>query len=51
MPPFLYRCPNTGSRVQGYVAEEVPDDTNAYELITCLASRPGRRPAVAPLFS
>ena len=39
MPPFLYRCPNTGSRVQGYVAEEVPDDTNAYKSITCLACR------------
>jgi len=25
---FLYRCPNTGSKVQGYVAEQVSDDPN-----------------------
>lgn len=37
MPPFLYRCSNTGLRVQGFVAEEVPDDADSYELITCLA--------------
>jgi hypothetical protein len=36
MPPFLYRCPNTSLRVQGFVAEEVPDG-DAYEAITCLA--------------
>ena len=39
MPPYLYRCPNTGSRVQGFVAEEVPDDNDAYDLITCIACR------------
>jgi hypothetical protein len=37
MPPFLFSCPNTGQTVQGFVAEEVPDD--AYESITCLACR------------
>lgn len=37
MPPFLYRCPNTGLRVQGFVAEDVPDDADSYETITCLA--------------
>jgi hypothetical protein len=39
MPPFLYRCPNTGKTVQGYSpdAEEVPDDI--YESVTCLACR------------
>lgn len=37
MPPFLYRCPNIGRRVQGFVAEEVSDDADTYELITCLA--------------
>jgi hypothetical protein len=36
MPPFLYRCPNTGQRVQGFVAEEMPDD-DTYEMVTCLA--------------
>jgi hypothetical protein len=35
MPPFLYRCPNTGYRVQGFVAEEVSDDSEAYEAVTC----------------
>jgi len=34
MPPFLYRCPNTGYRVQGFVADEV--DPDAYEQITCI---------------
>ena len=34
---ILYSCPNTRQTVQGFVAEEVPDD--AYELITCLACR------------
>ena len=37
MTPFLYRCPNTGQTVQGFVAEEVPND--AYEAITCRACR------------
>jgi hypothetical protein len=37
MPRFLYRCPNTGSRVQGFVAEEIPNDT--YEPVTCVACR------------
>jgi len=34
MPPFLYRCPNTGYRVQGYVAEDM-SDSNTYEPVTC----------------
>ena len=37
MPAFLYRCPNSRLTVQGFVAEEVPDD--AYQSITCLACR------------
>ena len=37
MPPFLFRCPNTGLRVQGFVAEETLDDTDRYEPISCLA--------------
>ena len=37
MTPFLFRCPNTNQPVQGFVAEEVSDDPNAYESVTCLA--------------
>jgi hypothetical protein len=37
MTPFLYRCPNTGQTVQGFSAEELPEDT--YESIPCLACR------------
>jgi len=36
---FLYRCPTTGHRVQGFVAEEVSEDADTYESITCLACR------------
>jgi len=39
MSPFLYRCPNTGYKVQGFVAEELSDDPNSYESVTCLACR------------
>ena len=29
MPTFMYRCPNTGAMVQGFiVAEEVPEQYN-----------------------
>ena len=37
LPPFLFRCPNTRQTVQGFFAEEVPND--AYESVTCLACR------------
>jgi len=37
MPTFLYRCPNTGYRVQGFVAEETSEDSKSYEAITCIA--------------
>jgi hypothetical protein len=33
VPPFLYRCPTTGYRVQGFV---VPADSDAYEPVTCI---------------
>jgi len=36
MPPFLYRCPNTGFQVQGYSPEQTSDDESSYEAITCL---------------
>jgi len=35
--PFLYRCPNTGYRVQGFIAEDVSDEIEGYRAITCLA--------------
>jgi hypothetical protein len=38
MATFLYRCPNTGMRVQGWVADdptERPD--NSYDAVTCVA--------------
>ena len=34
---FLYRCPNTGRTVQGWSAEEINDDENAFEPVACLA--------------
>ena len=37
MAAFLYRCPNTGFRVQGYAPEQTSDDDNIYESVTCLA--------------
>jgi hypothetical protein len=37
VPPFLYKCPNTGQTVQGHAAEEISED--AYKAITCLACR------------
>jgi hypothetical protein len=38
MAPFLYRCPNTGLRVQGWSAKEVPaNGANIYETVTCAA--------------
>ncbi len=38
MPAILYRCPHTGSHVQGWIAEVVTDaDENTYEPVTCIA--------------
>jgi hypothetical protein len=37
MPPFPYRCPKTGYRVQGFIAEDVSDESEGYEVITCIA--------------
>ena len=36
MPGFIYRCPNTGLRVQAFVADEVDDGADAYESVTCI---------------
>jgi hypothetical protein len=37
MPPFFFRCPITGSRVQGILVEEAPSDPDFYSPVTCLA--------------
>jgi hypothetical protein len=37
MPPFLYRCPNTGDNVQGLAADDPEDDEMTYVQVTCLA--------------
>jgi hypothetical protein len=39
MSPFIYRCPNTGFRVQGYSPEQTSDDDGRYEAITCIMCR------------
>ena len=35
MPLFMYRCPKTGYRVQGFVAEDNSEDSHVYEPVTC----------------
>ena len=36
--PFLYRCPNTGFRVQGWVEDDESEDSDdAYEGVVCHA--------------
>jgi hypothetical protein len=37
MPPFLYRCPNTGDNVQAWAADDPDDDDLTYIQGTCLA--------------
>jgi hypothetical protein len=37
MDAFLYRCPATGLRVQGWTADDGSDADNAFEAVTCLA--------------
>ena len=39
MPLFMYRCPKTGYRVQGFSAEDISEDHHIYEPVTCLACR------------
>ena len=41
--PFLYRCPNTGFRVQGWVEDDDSEDGERYEGVICHSC--GRRPA------
>jgi hypothetical protein len=37
MATFIYRCPNTGLNVQGWSAEDVSDEPESYEAMTCTA--------------
>jgi hypothetical protein len=38
MPTFLYRCPNTGLRVQGWIADDsTKRDEDSFEAVTCPA--------------
>jgi hypothetical protein len=38
MAAFLFRCPNTGLKVQGWVAEDpVAPSDETYEPVTCAA--------------
>lgn len=37
MPTFLYRCPNTGFRVQGYAPDDTEDRGDLYDAVTCAA--------------
>ena len=36
MRTFLYRCPTTGFRVQGYFPEQTSVDDSTYEAVTCI---------------
>lgn len=35
MSLFIYRCPTTGYRVQGFSAEDVSMDIHTYEPVSC----------------
>jgi hypothetical protein len=37
MAPFLYRCPNTGFRVQGWSVNDDSENGDVYESVNCLA--------------
>jgi hypothetical protein len=37
VPPFLYRCPNTGENVQASVTDDAEDEDLTYVQVTCLA--------------
>ena len=39
MPLFMYRCPQTGYRVQGFSAEDTSEDQHIYEPVTCPVCR------------
>jgi hypothetical protein len=35
MAPFLYRCPNVGLQVQDWAAEDVSQNGDTYQAVTC----------------
>jgi hypothetical protein len=35
MPLFVYRCPQTKHRVQGFSADDVSKDAHTYEPVVC----------------
>jgi hypothetical protein len=35
MATFLFQCPNTGFRVQGYSPDQKSDDENEYVIVNC----------------
>jgi len=37
MRTFLYRCPISGFKVQGYSVEQTTDDADTYEAVSCPA--------------
>ena len=41
MVAFIYRCPTTGLRIQGWVADDADPRANdeSYQPVTCLACR------------
>ena len=39
MPLFMYRCPVTEYRVQGFSAEDTSEDRQTYEPVTCPVCR------------
>jgi len=41
MPPFLYRCPNTGDNVQAWAADDAEDDDLTYALSHAVDFRGG----------
>jgi hypothetical protein len=43
MPPFLYRCPNTGDNVQAWAADDPEDDDLTYIQVTRLACAQAHR--------
>jgi hypothetical protein len=39
MVPVIFRCPNTGHRVQALFADDATEDRDTYESVTCMACR------------
>jgi hypothetical protein len=37
MATFIYRCPNTGRNVQGWSADDVTEESDTYDAVTCTA--------------